>query len=480
MAGPLARILVVDDEPIKRSVMEDELRAAGYEVATAASPLEAEPILATTAFDVVVTDLRMPGQDGLSFLRELKTQRPEQAAIVMTAYGTVETAVAAMKLGAFDYLQKPFSTEELLLKLDKLLRYERLASENEALRRQLSPQAEPTCIVGQSDAVRQVLARIHAVARVDTTVLIDGESGTGKELAARTIHETSSRPSGPFVAISCAALPRDLVETELFGHEVGAFTGATKQRIGRVELAHGGTLFLDDVDDVPQDVQVKLLRVLQERTFERVGGGAPIRVNIRVIAATKKLLPALVAAGRFREDLFYRLNVVPLHMPALRERPEDVPLLVAHFLGKAALKLNRGRLTISPDAVAKLEAHNWPGNVRELEHLVERMVALSTKDHLGAADVPELASSADPTNIATLTLDRADTVDMIGVLADVEARMVRWALERSNGNLARAADMLGMPRSTLQYRVSKLGDAASARTDEEKGEDGGVSHDFSI
>ena len=480
MAGPLARILVVDDEPIKRSVMEDELRAAGYEVVTAGSPLEAEPILSDAAFDVVVTDLRMPGQDGLSFLRELKERRPGQAAIVMTAYGTVDTAVAAMKLGAFDYLQKPFSTEELLLKLDRLLSYERLTSENEALRRQLSPQVEPTCIVGQSDAIREVLARIHAVARVDTTVLIDGESGTGKELVARTIHETSSRPSGPFVAVSCAALPRELVEAELFGHEVGAFTGATKQRIGRMELAHGGTLFLDDVDDIPLDVQVRLLRVLQERKFERVGGGAPIRVNIRVIAATKRLLPAMVAAGRFREDLFYRLNVVPLHMPPLRERPDDIPPLVAHFLEKAAMKMNRGRMTASREAVAKLEAYNWPGNVRELEHLIERMVALSTLDHLDVEDVPELTSPPGTSDIVTLKLGRADAVDMVGVLADVEARMVRWALDRSNGNLARAAEMLGIPRSTLQYRVSKLGDLRPPEIGEEEGAGGAVPHDFTI
>jgi len=480
MAGPLARILVVDDEPIKRTVMEDELRAAGYEVVTAASPLEAEPFLADAVFDVVVTDLRMPGQDGLSFLRELRERRPDQAAIVMTAYGTVETAVAAMKLGAFDYLQKPFSTEELLLKLDRLLSYEHLTSENEALRSQLAPQLEQTHIVGQSDAIRQALSRIHVVARVDTTLLIDGESGTGKELAARAIHETSARASGPFIAVSCAALPKELVETELFGHEVGAFTGATAQRIGRIELAHGGTLFLDDVDDIPLDVQVKLLRVLQQRSFERIGGGATIRVNIRVISATKKLLPAMVAAGRFREDLFYRLNVVPLHIPPLRERREDIPTLVAHFLEKAAVKLNRGSVTISREAVAKLEAYNWPGNVRELEHLVERMVALSTRDHLDVEDVPELTSPPDLANVVTLKLDRADAVDMVSVLADVEARMVRWALERSQGNLARAAEMLGMPRSTLQYRVSKLGDLVPPQTGEEKGAGAAAPHDFTI
>ena len=314
------KILIVDDEPLKRSILEDELSEAGYVVATAANPLEAEPLLAKDSFDVILTDLRMPGQDGLAFLGELKQRWPRQAVIVMTAYGTVETAVEAMKLGAFDFLQKPFSTEELLLKLDMLFRYEQLASENEELRRQLAPQLEQTRLVGNSEATRTVLARIHAVAGSDTTVLIDGESGTGKELAARMIHSTSWRASGPFVAVSCAALPEGLVEAELFGHETGAFTGATRQRIGRIELAHGGTLFLDDVEDIPLEVQVKLLRVLQERSLERVGGEQVIRVNIRVIAATKRSLPAMVAAGQFRADLFYRLNVIPLHLPPLRER----------------------------------------------------------------------------------------------------------------------------------------------------------------
>ncbi len=450
-----ANILIVDDELIKRSVLEDELTAAGYSVTTAGNTLEAEPALAETFFDVVLTDLRMPGQDGLSFLGELKARRADQAVIVMTAYGTVQTAVEAMKLGAFDYIQKPFTTEELLLKLDKLLQYEQLARENETLRQQLSRGGE-TRIVGQSEAIRKALARIHAVAGADTTVLVQGESGTGKELAARVIHETSFRSSGPFVAVSCAALPKELVETELFGHEAGAFTGATRRRIGRVELAHGGTLFLDDVDDMPLDVQVKLVRVLQERAFERVGAERPTSVNIRVIGATKRVLSAMVAAGQFREDLFYRLNVVPLHMPPLRERLEDIPLLVEHFLEKIAVKLNRGPLTISPKALARLQAYSWPGNVRELEHVLERMVALGQRSELTEGDVPELEAPADATRLVSVSLDQADSIDMAAVLAEVEARMVRWALRLSDGNLARAAERLGIPRSTLQYKVGKL------------------------
>ncbi len=449
-----ASVLIVEDELIKRSVLEDELTAAGYSVTTAANTLEAEPALAETYFDVVLTDLRMPGQDGLSFLHELKEKRPDQAVIVMTAYGTVETAVEAMKLGAFDFLQKPFSTEELLLKLDKLLHYEQVVRENETLRQELSRGAQ-TKLVGRSEPMRQALARIHAVAGTDTTVLIQGESGTGKELAAHIIHETSFRSSGPFVAVSCAALPRDLVEAELFGHEAGAFTGATKRRIGRLELAHGGTLFLDDVDDIPLGLQVKLLRVLQERTFERVGGEHPISVNIRVIAATKRVLAAMVEAGEFRDDLFYRLSVVPLHMPPLRERPDDIPLLVGHFLEKIAVRMNRGRVAITPAALAKLREHSWPGNVRELEHVLERMVTLARKDELDQEDVPELTSRSDRGDLVSLSLDNVQSVDMAAVLAEVEAGMVRWALARSQGNLARAAELLGVPRSTLQYKVRK-------------------------
>ncbi len=465
MAEHRAKILIVEDEPIKRSVLQDELRAAGYDVAAVASPLETDRLLDGNFYDVVVTDLRMPGQDGIAFLRDLKRRNPTQAAIVMTAYGSIETAVEAMKLGAFDYIQKPFPTEELLLKLDRIMRYEDLERENEALRIQLAQSTEDTCMVGQSEAMRQVMGRIHAVAGTDTTVLIEGESGTGKELAARLLHETSSRSSGAFVAVSCAALPRELIESELFGYEAGAFTGASKRRIGRIELAHGGTLFLDDVDDVQIDVQVKLLRVLQNFTVERVGGQEPIRVNVRIISAAKKNLAALVAQGKWREDLYYRLNVVPLFIPPLRERLEDVPLLVEHFLQKSAIKLNRGAMSISPAAVNQLQAYHWPGNVRELEHVVERMVALAQHDALDVDDVPHLQEVPGAKSRIALSLQGHDKVDLNSMLAEVEAKLIRWALDRTKGNLAQAADMLAVPRSTLQYKVAKLfGDEGETET----------------
>ncbi len=457
MTETKANILIVDDEPIKRSVLEDELSAAGYSVATAGSPLEAESVLRKTFFDVILTDLRMPGEDGLTFLRGLKRKKPAQAVIVMTAYGTVETAIEAMKLGAFDYMQKPFSTEELLLKLDRLLKYEQLASENEALRDQLTLPRTESRIIGQSKPMREMLARIHAVAGTDTTVLIEGESGTGKELVARVIHETSHRASGLFVAVSCAALPRDLMETELFGHEPGAFTGAAKRRIGRFEIAHGGTLFLDDVDDIPLELQVKLIRVLQERSFERVGGEQPILINVRLIAATKKPLAALVSAGTFREDLYYRLNVVPLHIPLLRDRPEDIPLLVDYFLEKLAIKINRGQLSISPHAIAKLQSYHWPGNVRELEHVLERTVALSQEDTIDEVHLPKTQATDVPGGIVSLVLSGAENVEMTSIITDVEKRLIDWALARAEGNLAKAAEMLGIPRSTMQYKVHRLG-----------------------
>ncbi|MBM4017576.1 MAG: sigma-54-dependent Fis family transcriptional regulator [Planctomycetes bacterium] len=450
-----ARILIVDDERIKRSILEDELRAGGYDVVTAENPLQAEPKMKRTAFDVIVTDLRMPGQDGLSFLRQIKQRQPDQQVIVMTAYGTVETAVEAMKLGAFDYLLKPFATEELLLKIDRLMQYRRLASENEALRQQLAVQG-PSRIIGQSESIRRLLARIHMVAPTDSTVLIEGESGTGKELVARMLHETSHRSRGPFVAVSCAALPKDLIESELFGHEPGAFTGATRQRTGRFELAHGGTLFLDEVDDIPMEVQVKLLRVLQERAFDRIGGEGTVQANVRVVAATKRPISPLVEEGRFREDLYYRLSVVPLHIPPLRERTEDIPCLVEFFLQRLATRLNRDNLSVTHEAMRKLREYSWPGNVRQLEHVLEQMAALSSHGTLDVSDLPVPVLSTRCSEVISLSLEGRSKVDLATVLEEAEAALVQWAVQKCGGNLSQAADALGIARSTLQYKMAKL------------------------
>lgn len=450
-----AKILIVDDERIKRSILEDELRAGGYDVATAENPLQAEPLMARAAFDVIVTDLRMPGLDGLSFLRQIKSRQPEQQVIVMTAYGTVETAVEAMKLGAFDYLLKPFATEELLLKIDKLLKYSWMASENEALRRQLATQKRGR-IVGQSDGIRRLLSHVRMVAATDSTVLIEGESGTGKELVARLLHETSHRSEGPFIAVSCAALPKELIESELFGHESGAFTGATRRRIGRFELAHGGTIFLDEVDDIPMEVQVKLLRTLQEGTFDRLGGEKTVHANVRVIAAAKQPIEGLVKTGRFREDLYYRLNVVPLRIPPLRERPEDVPLLADFFLQNLATRMNRETLSLTPAAVRALQTYSWPGNVRQLEHMLEQMAALSRSGVLDVGDLPSVVGMDVRSSVVSLALGDRSRVNLAGIMEETEASLLRWAMQKSDGNMSQAADILGIARSTLQYKLSKL------------------------
>ncbi len=451
-----AKILIVDDERIKRSVLEDELKAAGFDVDTAANPILAEPLLARTVFDVIVTDLRMPGRDGLSFLRQLKEQRSDQQVIVMTAYGTVETAVQAMKLGAFDYLQKPFSTEELLLKIAKLLNYRRLSSENQALRRQLGMIAGTDRLVGESEGMKKVLARIQAVAGTDSTVLIEGESGTGKELVARLIHATSHRAQGPFIAVSCAALPHDLIESELFGHEAGAFSGAVRQRLGRFELAHGGTIFLDDADDIPMELQVKLLRTLQEHTFDRVGAEQSIRTDARVIAATKQPMTLMVAAGTFRQDLYYRLSVVPINIPPLRQRPEDIPPLIDFFLERLALKLNCAKPTVTPEAMRVLQQYSWPGNVRQLEHVLEGAIALNQGRDLDAAHLPPLPQQTSNSGPVSVSLDGLSQIDLAAIVNDVEAQLIDWALETSRGNLAQAAELLGIARSTLQYKIGKI------------------------
>ncbi len=449
-------VLIVDDEPVKRTVMAEELSAAGYDVATVGNPLEAERILTDRSFDVIITDLRMPGQDGISFLRALKSQQPDQVVIVMTAYGTVDSAVEAMKLGAFDYLQKPFTTEELMLKLDRLRHYQQLTEENKALRQQISSAHSETRLIGQSEAMREVLSKIHAVSNTDSTVLIEGESGTGKELVARLIHESSYRSKGPFVSVACAALPENLIESELFGHEPGAFTGAGARRLGRFELAHTGTLFFDDIDDTPLVVQVKLLRVLQERQLERLGSERPISVNVRLIAATKHDLRRMVDKGKFRQDLYYRINVVPIHLPPLRDRMEDIPLLVSCFLERMSMRQGKDNIAIDQAAIDKLMHHSWPGNIRELEHIIEQVVTLTNKTRITADDIPLSPETAGPGQPVQVNLQHLGEVDLQKVLDEVQAKIIHWAVDKCGGNLARAAKRLGIPRSSLQYKLGKL------------------------
>ncbi|UCG59408.1 MAG: sigma-54-dependent Fis family transcriptional regulator [Phycisphaerales bacterium] len=450
-----AKLLIVDDEPLKRVVMLERLKEEGYVVDAYDSPLAAEKVLARNSYDVILTDIRMPGLDGISFLKKIKDRDRNQAVIVMTAFATVETAIEAMKQGAYDYLQKPFSTEELILKLGRLLRYKGIEEENRLLRRELRSGSGETKLIGKSKAIRDVLSKVNMLASVDSNVLIQGASGTGKECVARLIHESSFRSSGPFIAISCGSLPSELIEAELFGYEQGAFTGAVKQRAGRFELADGGTLFLDDVDDIPVGLQVKLLRVIQERKFERIGSEMTLSVNFRLIAASKDNLESLVNKGRFREDLYYRLNVVPVHLLPLRQRREDIPLLCEYFVNRFAVKLNLRGPRIDEEAMSKLVNYGWPGNVRELENIIERMLVLSRDGHIKVETLPAEFSAPD-TSAITVRTDYLDQVDLHRTMADIEDQLVRWALTKSDGNLARAASLLNIPRSSLQYKVSKL------------------------
>jgi DNA-binding NtrC family response regulator len=396
----------------------------------------------------------------MSFLKNIKNRNPNQAVIMMTAFGTVETAIEAMKLGAYDYLQKPFSTEELILRLDRLMNYKNIVEENQALRKQLGQDEAETKLIGKSAAIRELLDKIHTLAAVDSNVLIKGDSGTGKECVAKLIHESSARCKGPFIAVSCASLPHELIEAELFGYDQGAFTGASSQRIGRFELADGGTIFLDDVDDIPLDLQVKLLRIIQERKFERIGGEATLSVNFRLIAASKKHLVSLVEEGKFREDLYFRLNIVPVHLPPLRQRKEDIPLLCEYFMNRLAVKLNRPDPQIDENVMAKLISYSWPGNVRELENIVERMLVLSKDGHIEMDLLPAEFFDSETSAVIVRT-EYLDRIDLHRTVADIEGQLVRWAFAKAGGNLAKSASLLNIPRSSLQYKISKLDSSIS-------------------
>ncbi len=449
------RLLIVDDEPLKQAVMQEHLSQEGFIVDIYNNPLDAEKAVSNTHYDVILTDIRMPGLDGISFLKNIKEKNPNQAVIVMTAFGTVETAIEAMKQGAYDYLQKPFSTEELILKLDRLMNYKNIVEENQALREQLGHVATETKLIGKSAVIRELLSKIHTLAAVDSNVLINGESGTGKECVARLIHENSVRCKGQFIVVSCASLPGELIEAELFGYEQGAFTGASRQRIGRFELANGGTIFLDDVDDIPMDLQVKLLRVIQEHKFERVGGEETLSVNFRLIATSKKNLYSLVGEGKFREDLYFRLNIIPVYLPPLRHRKDDIPLLCEYFMNRFAVRLNRPNPQIDEDVMDRLVSYSWPGNVRELENIIERMLALSKDSHITMKLLPVEFFESD-TSAVTVQTDYLDQIDLHKTIADLESQLVHWALAKANGNLAKAALLLNIPRSSLQYKISKF------------------------
>ena len=448
-------ILVVDDEVNYLTVMEALLGDAGYEVLTAPSALEALKIAGASDLDLILTDMKMPKMSGIELLDEVRRLYPDLPVIIMTAYGTVEKAVTAMRKGAFDYILKPFKNEEILLTIARALEHRHLMLKNRLLERELEKKFGFPNIVGESRAMQEILALVKRVAQSRATVLITGESGTGNELIARAIHQSSARAAKSFISVNCAALTETLLESELFGHERGAFTHAVAMRKGRFELADGGTLFMDEVAEMSQALQVKLLRVLQEMEFERVGGTRTIKVDVRVVAASNKDLKEEVEAGRFREDLFYRLNVVHLHLPPLRQRQEDVPLLAAHFINKYAQENIRGKIRLVPEALKLLIQYAWPGNVRELENVMERAVILCAGNVIAPQDLPaELAPA--PTE-SKLDIDRFIPLStpLPEALDSIEEQMIRRALEKSGQIQVRAAEILGITKSLLQYKLKK-------------------------
>ena len=448
-------ILVVDDEVNYLTVMEALLGQAGYEVFTAPSGAEGVRVAGANDLDLVLTDMRMPKMGGIALLEELRRLYPDLPVILMTAYGTVEKAVEAMRKGAFDYILKPFKNEEILATIHKALQHRHLILSNRMLAQELEKKFGSSTIVGESRKMAEILALVKRVAQSRATVLVSGESGTGKELIARAIHQRSPRAERPFVTVNCAALTETLLESELFGHEKGAFTNAVAMRKGRFELADGGTLFLDEVGEMSPGLQVKVLRVLQEMEFERVGGTRTIKVDVRVVGATNRDLKADVETGRFREDLFYRLNVVSLEIPALRLRLEDIPLLARHFIKKYAQENIRGEMRITPEALKVLSQYRWPGNIRELENVMERAVILCSNNTITPHDLPgELAPASAE---AELDIDRFIPVDsnLPEVLDRIEEMMIRRALDQSGRVQVRAAEMLGITKSLLKYKLKK-------------------------
>ena len=451
-------ILIVDDEPNYQIVLSEILKDEGYEVFTANSGLAGLPIVYSTDLDLVLSDMKMPGMDGIAFLEKIKEYNKELPVILITAYAEVEKAVEAMRLGAFTYLAKPFSNQQLLASVRKAIEHYGLIREIRRLRDEATPRSGFGGMIGKSPAIRAVYQLIEKVAPTPSSVLITGESGTGKELVARAIHNHSPRKDAPFISVNCAALSEHLLESELFGHERGAFTDAVTMRKGRFELADTGTLFLDEVGEMPPQLQAKLLRVLQDKSFERVGGNTTLHVDVRILAATNKDLKDEVDKGHFREDLYYRLNVIHIHLAPLRERVDDIPALVSHFLEKNSRSLGRP-LDISPEALRLLISLPWEGNVRELENTIERAAILCNSDRIEPEDVqPDSSQLVNAHEWSTgLELNQfiPDNLSLAEVLNGIEERLVRKALDDTGHVQARAAEQLGITKSLLQYKMKK-------------------------
>jgi len=451
-----ARILIAEDDNDSRQMLTEYLRQDGYEVMGVKNGEEALVLIQRQPVDVLLTDLKMPRVDGMTLLSEVKRLKPSIAVLVMTGFASVNTAVKAMKLGAEDYLTKPVNLEELRIQLYKALEKMTIKSENIILRQQLKEKYNFDEIIGQSELMARVFQLVEKIADSDSTVIIYGESGTGKELVARAIHYVSHRNAKPMIPVNCGAIPEELLESELFGHEKGAFTGAHKTRIGRFEIADGGTIFLDEIYDMSPNREVKLLRVWQQHEFERVGGVRPIKVDIRVIAATHKDLEKAVKANQFREDLYYRLNVIPIVIPPLRERKSDIPLLVSHFIEKFNREKGRAITDISGAALEYLLKYNWPGNVRELQNVIERVVILKGTGVIDVADLPEkLVGEYKESGVPLV--DLTDSGPSFATLVTTfEKNLIRQALVKANGVKNKAAQILKMNRTTLVEKMKKL------------------------
>jgi DNA-binding NtrC family response regulator len=451
-----ARILIADDEQNIRKVLSATLEKEGYQVLTARDGEEAIALLGKGDVQVVVTDLKMPKADGLEVLRYVQKNNPGTPVIVITAFGTVDNAVDALKNGAFDYITKPFEKSDLIRTISKAVKTESLARKDFRAR---PGDEERYRIIGQTRQMKEIYDVIEKVADTPSTVLIMGESGTGKELIAAALHYNSSRRNRSFIKINCAAIPRELMESELFGYEKGAFTGAVGSKPGRFELADGGTLFLDEIAEVPVDMQVKLMRAIQESEFEHVGGVHTIQVDVRLVVATNRDLQKEVEEGRFREDLYYRLNVVPIHLPPLRERKEDIPLLVEHFIDKFNTKLNRKIEKVSEEALNLVVNYQWPGNIRELENVIERCILFSEGPEIGAENLPEqlIERSSSVPSAVTMSADASMKDIVKQATAELERDLIVKALEETKGNVTRAAKRLKISRKSLQNKMKEFG-----------------------
>lgn len=446
-------ILIVDDEDAQRNVLKGYLEKKGYRIFSASSGTEGIKAVQNNLIDIVLSDFKMPDKTGLEVLEEVKKINPEISFVILTAYGTIEDAVKAMRLGAFDYISKPVDLDELDLMIDRIIEHKNLKSEIQILKNQLKEKFKIDSFISHSAKMEEVLSVAVRAADSKATILISGESGTGKEVLAKSIHYVSPRKEKPFVAVNIPALPETLLESELFGHEKGAFTGADKSKKGRFELADGGTIFLDEIGDIPINLQVKLLRVLQEHQIERLGSTENLNVDVRIIAATHQNLEEKIKDGSFREDLFYRLNIVSLHIPPLRERREDILPLIEYFIEKYSKENNRNKLTLSKEAVDSLIKYNFPGNVRELENIIERAVVLCRSEAITLNDLPNVVKGFKGEN----EIPQKESGSLIDQVEELEKKLIFDALSSSNGNQSQAGRMLGLTERNLRYKMQKYG-----------------------